>query len=155
MVRPSQDGTCKTEGNNTCKTKVRPKEGSFKNNNYVGCRPHTTRHFCFGKRTQNHSRLCAALRVPPPPYRIRWLRNSLRSNNLRREVDSVRRLRRAQRENPYPRQKMKEQAYITIECHFERSGKSPPSVEREISPKGRNDNGRGEGTEGKTWIPDC
>jgi|GEM_PF-3775761 len=64
-------------------------------------------------------------------------------------------------------QKMKKQPYITIDCHFEQSEKSPPSVEREISPKGRNDKGgvemtkegrndKGgvEVTEGKTWIPD-
>jgi len=45
----------------------------------VGCRPHTTRPLrlssgqalCFGKRDQNHFRPCAALRVPPPPSRIR------------------------------------------------------------------------------------
>ncbi len=30
-----------------------------------------TRHFCFGKSAQNHFCLCAALRVPPPPSRIR------------------------------------------------------------------------------------
>ena len=30
----------------------------------------------------------------------------------------------------------------------------PPSVEREISPKGRNEKGRVEVTEGKTWISD-
>ncbi len=35
--------------------------------------------------------------VTPPPSRIRWLRNSLRSNNLRREVDSGLQLRRPQR----------------------------------------------------------
>ncbi len=36
--------------------------------------------------------------VPPPPSRIRWRRNSLCSNSLRREVDSGRRLRRARRQ---------------------------------------------------------
>jgi len=43
------------------------------------------------------------LGVPPPPHRIRWLRNSLRgarpplrSNSLRQEVDSALQLRRAQ-----------------------------------------------------------
>ena len=36
---------------------------------------------------------------------------------------------------------MKEQPSITIDCHFERNEKSPPNVEREISPKGRNDKG--------------
>ncbi len=34
---------------------------------------------------------------------------------------------------------MKEQPYITIDCHFERSEKFPLIAEREISPKGRND----------------
>ncbi len=38
---------------------------------YVGCCPHTTSPFCFGKRNQNHVCPCAALRVPPPPYRIK------------------------------------------------------------------------------------
>ena len=42
---------------------------------------------------------------------------------------------------PRSRQKMKEQPYITIDCHFERNEKSPPIVEQEISPKGRNDKG--------------
>jgi len=35
--------------------------------------------------------------VPPPPPRIRWRGNSLRSNSPRREVDSGLRLRRTQR----------------------------------------------------------
>ncbi len=66
----------------------------------TGFRPRATSPFCFGKRDQNHFCLCAALRVPPPSSRIRWLRNSLCSNSLRREVDSGRRLRRAQRRKP-------------------------------------------------------
>ena len=40
---------------------------------------------------------------------------------------------------PRSRQTMKEQPYLTIDCHFERNKKSPPIAEREISPKGRND----------------
>ncbi len=44
---------------------------NYLKNYNVGCRPHTTRSFCFGKRTQNHFRPCAALRVPPPPSRIK------------------------------------------------------------------------------------
>ena len=74
----------------------------------MGFRAHTTRHFCFGKSAQNHFRPCAALqrmakkpaillRVPPPPHRIRWLRNSLRSNSLCQKVDSVLQLRRTRR----------------------------------------------------------
>jgi len=65
-------------------------------NNVCGVSPPPTRSFCFGKRTQNHFRPCAALRVPPPPLRIRWLRNSLRSNSPRLKVDSGLRLRRTQ-----------------------------------------------------------
>ncbi len=107
-----------------------------------------------GPRTPLTDGLIILFRVPPPPYRIRWLGNSLRSNSSRREADSVRRLRRAQRKDPSSMQKMKKQPYITIDCHFEQSEKSPPSVEREISPKGRNDKGGAEVTEGKTWIPD-
>jgi len=74
----------------------------------MGFRPHTTRHFCFGKSAQNHFRPSAALqrmvekltilfRVPPPTPRIRWRENSLRSNSSRRKVDSGLRLRRIQR----------------------------------------------------------
>jgi len=40
----------------------------------AGFRPRTTRHFCFGKSAQNHFRPCAALRVPPLPYRIKMAR---------------------------------------------------------------------------------
>ncbi len=40
---------------------------------------------------------------------------------------------------PRLRQKMKEQPYITIDCHVERNEKSPPIAEQEISPTGRND----------------
>ncbi len=73
---------------------------------YAGFRPRATSHFCFGKSDQNHFRPCAAppipLRsslsgVPPPPSRIGWLRNSLRSNSLRQNVDSGLRLRRTRR----------------------------------------------------------
>ncbi len=49
---------------------------------------------------------------------------------------------------------MKEQPYITMDCHFERGDKSPPIVEREISPKGQKEKGGVEVTEKKTWIPD-
>ncbi len=49
---------------------------------------------------------------------------------------------------------MKKQPYRTIECHFERSEKSPLIVEREISPKVRKDKGGVEVTEGKTLILD-
>ncbi len=60
----------------------------------AGFRPRTTRFlrlgsgpaFCFGKRTQSHFRLCASLRGFSPPYRITWLRNSLRSDSARRMV---------------------------------------------------------------------
>ena len=50
-----------------------------------------------GPRTPLTDVLIILFRVPPPPPRIRWLRNSLRSNSLRREVDSVLQLRRARR----------------------------------------------------------
>ncbi len=51
---------------------------------FAGFRPRATRPFCFGKRAENHSRPCAALRVPSLPHQITWLRNSLRSNSARR-----------------------------------------------------------------------
>ena len=62
---------------------------------------------CFGKRIQNHVRPCAALWVPlRHRTESRWRGNSLRSNSPRREADSVRRLRRARRQEdtkkPYP-----------------------------------------------------
>jgi len=38
--------------------------------------------FYFGKRTQNHVRLCAALRVPPPPPRIKMAARVARSSCL-------------------------------------------------------------------------
>ena len=41
---------------------------------YAGFRPRATRHFCFGKSTQNQFRPCAALWVPPPPPRIKMAR---------------------------------------------------------------------------------
>jgi len=41
---------------------------------YAGFRPRATRHFCFGKSAQNHVCPCAALRVPPPPSRIKMAR---------------------------------------------------------------------------------
>ncbi len=63
------------------------KEGDLGNHiNFAGFRPGTTRSFCFGKRTQNHFRPCASLRGSAPPYRITWLRNSLRSDSARRKV---------------------------------------------------------------------
>jgi len=42
----------------------------------IRCRvsPLQTRHFCFGNSAQNHFRPCAALWVPPPPYRIKMAR---------------------------------------------------------------------------------
>ncbi len=51
--------------------------------------PRQSRSFCFGKRTQNHSRPRAALGSPSSQHRITWLRNSLRSDSPRRIVDSV------------------------------------------------------------------
>ena len=42
------------------------------------------RSFCFGKRTQNHSRPAVALWVPCAVCHLRRLRNSLRSNSARR-----------------------------------------------------------------------
>ena len=54
---------------------------------YVGFRPHTTRSFCFGKRTQNHWRPGVALRVPLPQSRLLGLRNSLRSNSPRLGIE--------------------------------------------------------------------
>ena len=38
----------------------------------AGFRPRTPRSFCFGKRTQNHGRPGAALRVPLPQSRKVW-----------------------------------------------------------------------------------
>ncbi len=49
----------------------------------MGFRPHTTKSFCFGKRTQNHWRPGVALRVPLPQSRLLGLRNSLRSDSPR------------------------------------------------------------------------
>ena len=57
------------------------REGGF-----AGVRPRTTRSFCFGKRTQNHWRPGAALRVPLPQSRLLGLRNSLRSNSPRPQL---------------------------------------------------------------------
>ena len=54
---------------------------------YVGFRPHTTRSFCFGKRTQNHWRPGVALRVPLPQSRLLGLRNSLRSDSPHPQID--------------------------------------------------------------------
>jgi len=42
--------------------------------------------------------------VPPPPPRIRWRENSLRSNSSRRKVDSGLRLRRTQCGKPHGKQ---------------------------------------------------
>ena len=53
----------------------------------AGCRPRTTRSFCFGKRTQNHSRPGVALRVPVPRSRWCGLRNSLRSDSPRPHIE--------------------------------------------------------------------
>ena len=53
----------------------------------AGFRPRTTRSFCFGKRTQNHWRPGVALRVPLPQSRSLGLRNSLRSNSPRPQLD--------------------------------------------------------------------
>ena len=55
----------------------------------VGFRPHTTRSFCFGKRTQNHWRPGVALRVPLPQSRLFGLRNSLRSDSPRPHIESA------------------------------------------------------------------
>ena len=43
--------------------------------------------FCFGKRTQNHWRPGVALRVPVPRSLLFWLRNSLRSDSPRPQID--------------------------------------------------------------------
>ena len=53
----------------------------------VGFRPHTTRSFCFGKRSQNHSRPGVARRVPLPQSRLFGLRNSLRSDSPRPHIE--------------------------------------------------------------------
>ncbi len=113
-----------------------------KNNYDVGCRPHTTRHFCFGKSAKTIIRPCAALRVPPPPPRIRWLGNSLRSDSPRQRVDSALRLRRAQRENPRPRQKLKAQCDSPTMLSFQPLGEISHFAGRQISHKGRYDKGR-------------
>ena len=54
---------------------------------YAGFRPRTTSSFCFGKRSQNHSRPGAALRVPLPQSRVFGLRNSLRSDSPRPQIE--------------------------------------------------------------------
>ncbi len=84
--------------------------------NYLaGFRPRTTRSFCFGKRTQNHFRPCAASsRSLRHRTESRWLGNSLRSNSPRREVDSVRRLCRARR-----REKMSLTLLPSLACAFQ------------------------------------
>jgi len=83
--------------------------GVWIRNYYAGFRARATSLFCFGKRNQNHVCLCAIppslLRsrlsgMPPPPSRIRWRGNSLRSNSPRRKVDSGLQLRRTQRNEP-------------------------------------------------------
>jgi len=50
----------------------------------IRCRvsPLQTRSFCFGKRTQNHFRPCAALWVPPPPPHPKAGRQSKKQNQF-------------------------------------------------------------------------
>jgi len=73
---------------------------------------------------------------------------------LARGVDSGQRPSRAQREDPRPRQKMKEQRDLTTVLSFRAEREISPIAEREISPKGRNDKEGVEVTKRKNWIPD-
>ena len=72
--------------------------------------------------------------VPPPPSRIRWRRNSLCSNSLRREVDSGRRLRRARRQGDTQKNPNQSQGQESIRARNpNRLGHSPknePHTER-------------------------
>ena len=56
-------------------------------NSLAGFRPRTSRSFCFGKRTQNHSRPGVAQGVPLPQSRWLGLRNSLRSDSPRPHIE--------------------------------------------------------------------